>query len=373
MEKRYQIFVSSTYVDLSEERLEVMRALLELDCIPSGMEYFPANNDEQWTFIKDLIDQCDYYIVVIGARYGSLAADGLSYTEKEYRYALERGIPIAAFLHASPENISLKNGELDSEKREKLSNFRHLAQQKLCKTWSSQAELGAVVSRSLTQLIKRNPRPGWVRSDQLASSEASQEILRLRQIIDKKDAEIIHLNSQRVASTSELAQGNDEVELAFTVSLTDRAQDYHSPNRRFRVTGSRTATWDDIFKSIAPELLTTSKDSVIKSAISRYLKDLEADSYYENYPDLDITSFSITNNSLQLVVLQFSALGLVELSNTEDEKGKLIRLANLTKQGRDYLVTSSAAKRGQKIFTTSGTDISTKAPHLAPSEISESE
>ena len=107
MEKRYQVFVSSTYKDLTEERLEVMKALLELDCIPSGMEYFPANNDEQWSFIKDLIDQCDYYIAVLGARYGSIADDGLSYTEKEYRYAIEKGIPVASFIHANPENIPL--------------------------------------------------------------------------------------------------------------------------------------------------------------------------------------------------------------------------------------------------------------------------
>ena len=34
MEKRYQVFVSSTYQDLQEERQEVMHALLEQDCIP---------------------------------------------------------------------------------------------------------------------------------------------------------------------------------------------------------------------------------------------------------------------------------------------------------------------------------------------------
>jgi hypothetical protein len=64
MQKRYQVFLSSTFRDLEVERLEVMRALLELDCFPCGMEYFPASNDDQWSFIKDLIDQCDYYVVV---------------------------------------------------------------------------------------------------------------------------------------------------------------------------------------------------------------------------------------------------------------------------------------------------------------------
>ena len=62
--KKYQVFVSSTYEDLKEERKEVMQALLELDCIPSGMELFPAADDDQWTLIKRVINECDYYIVI---------------------------------------------------------------------------------------------------------------------------------------------------------------------------------------------------------------------------------------------------------------------------------------------------------------------
>src|SRR3954453_20031505 len=102
MEKRYQVFVSSTYLDLIEARAEVMQALLELDCIPAGMELFPAANDDQWTLIKNVIDDCDYYVVVIAGRYGSLSAEGISYTEMEYRYALEKSKPIIAFLHKDP-------------------------------------------------------------------------------------------------------------------------------------------------------------------------------------------------------------------------------------------------------------------------------
>jgi hypothetical protein len=64
VDKRYQVFVSSTYQDLQEERKEIMQVLLELDCMPSGMELFPATNDDQWTLIKSVIDDSDYYIVV---------------------------------------------------------------------------------------------------------------------------------------------------------------------------------------------------------------------------------------------------------------------------------------------------------------------
>lgn len=72
MDKKYQVFVSSTYIDLVEERQEVMQALLELDCIPIGMELFPAADEEQWSLIKRLIDDCDYYILIVGGRYGSV-------------------------------------------------------------------------------------------------------------------------------------------------------------------------------------------------------------------------------------------------------------------------------------------------------------
>lgn len=72
MEKKYQVFVSSTYQDLQKERQEVMQALLELDCIPVGMELFPAADDDQWTLIKGLISDCDYYVLIVAGRYGSI-------------------------------------------------------------------------------------------------------------------------------------------------------------------------------------------------------------------------------------------------------------------------------------------------------------
>ncbi len=91
-EKRYQVFVSSTYEDLQEERQEIMQALLELDCIPSGMELFPAADEDQWTLIKRVIDDCDYFIVVVGGRYGTVSpTTSMSYTQMEYEYALKKG------------------------------------------------------------------------------------------------------------------------------------------------------------------------------------------------------------------------------------------------------------------------------------------
>lgn len=60
MDKRYQVFISSTFVDLVDERQAVLKAILELDQMPAGMELFPASDDEAWRLIRDVIDASDY-------------------------------------------------------------------------------------------------------------------------------------------------------------------------------------------------------------------------------------------------------------------------------------------------------------------------
>jgi len=344
MEKRYQVFLSSTYLDLKEERLEVMRALLELDCIPSGMEYFPATNDDQWSFIQELIDQCDYYVVVVGARYGSMSSDGLSFTEKEYRYALEKGIPVIGFVHGQPDSVPQGKAEADQDGRKKLEEFRKLVQSKLCKTWSSPAELGAVVSRSLTQLIKRNPRPGWVRSDRLASSEANEEILRLRLAIDKKDEEISRLTVVYSAASGTLAQGEDQLELTFSVTLSDPNLPY--PVRTSRFSSQIVVTWDQVYKSFAPHLLTPTKFSEIKSGINRLVREKELEKVQDIYPNLNVGAFNVTDSTLQMIYVQFTAMNFLEISNSEDKDGKPYKVATLSPHGKAYLIKASAIKRG---------------------------
>ena len=130
MEEKYQVFVSSTYEDLQEERKEVMKVLLQMDCIPSGMELFPAADEDTWTLVKGVIDDCDYYMVIIGGRYGSTDSDGMGFTEKEYQYAVEKGKPIIAFLHGDPDSIPQGDAEDTDEGKRKLSEFRDLVRKR---------------------------------------------------------------------------------------------------------------------------------------------------------------------------------------------------------------------------------------------------
>jgi hypothetical protein len=217
MEKRFQVFVSSTFRDLEEERQEVMHALLELDCMPSGMELFPAANETQWELIKRVIDDCDYYLLILGGRYGSIGPEGLSYTEMEYDYAISVGKPTIAFLHKEPGKIESEKSEKSEEGQDKLNRFRKKIEKKLCKHWISPADLGSVVSRSLIQLIKREPAVGWVRANELADKDATMELLRLRDQLDKLKAELSATRTSAPKGTEKLSQDDDEHLINYTV------------------------------------------------------------------------------------------------------------------------------------------------------------
>ena len=104
-DRKYQVFVSSTYTDLQEERNKLLFSILELNLIPAGMEYFPAIDEEQMEYIRRVIDESDYYVLILGARYGSSDGQGISYTEREYDYAVQKGKKIIALVHRNPDKI----------------------------------------------------------------------------------------------------------------------------------------------------------------------------------------------------------------------------------------------------------------------------
>lgn len=177
MDKRYQIFISSTFSDLEEERKTVMDGILECNCFPSGMEMFPALEMEQFEYIKKKIDESDYYILVIAGKYGSLASDGISYTEKEYDYAVSKKIPVLAFIKKDIETIAAKNTDQNQEKKEQLLKFRkRVSEGRLVKFWDHKYELKNCIKDSLNSAFLQNPRIGWIRSDSVLEKENAQNI-----------------------------------------------------------------------------------------------------------------------------------------------------------------------------------------------------
>jgi hypothetical protein len=61
MEPKHQVFVSSTFQDLQNERRVVMEQILNMGNIPVGIELFQAANESQWNYIKRRIYSCESY------------------------------------------------------------------------------------------------------------------------------------------------------------------------------------------------------------------------------------------------------------------------------------------------------------------------
>lgn len=178
---KYTIFVSSTYEDLKDERQAIVGSLLTKGFIPVGMEQFHAAPTSQWEVITSMIDECDYYLLIIGGCYGSIDDEsGLSYTEKEYRYAKVHNVPVIAFLPTNPGNITKNKMDTeDTEKKQELLTKFKCTVEKDNNTvgfYEGIEGLKSEVLSSLDNLTRFEPRLGWIRYDSIKS--IVREVLR---------------------------------------------------------------------------------------------------------------------------------------------------------------------------------------------------
>lgn len=193
--KKYQIFVSSTYTDLAEVRKGVIDSIQRLNHFPVGMEQFSADDDEQWQIIQETIQQTDYYICIIGHRYGSLGKDGVGYTEMEWDYAKSLGIPIMSFVRN--RNVPTTPSERDSDPAqiERLNLFIEKATaDKMVDFWTDLNDLNNKVIISLSKAFSRKPRPGWIRTESERVAEEMAMLMKenrsLRNELEKMTSQI---------------------------------------------------------------------------------------------------------------------------------------------------------------------------------------
>jgi hypothetical protein len=312
MHKRYQVFLSSTFVDLEEERKEVMAALQKAGHLVVGMELFPSDTDESWEVIKRVIDQSDYYVLVVGGRYGSIGKEGKSYTEMEYDYAKEQGLPVLAFLHKIPEN--LPNKHVEKSNPGKLEEFRKKIETlHNRRTWSTKHDLATEVLASISQAVNLRPRVGWVRGDIAEDHSAlSKKLEDLRVEYDAiradRDRLAKRVGELEVDNRKQLiAWGDDEVEIA--IAVEEKGSKEKPEGVAF------TTNWNRIFDLVAPKLIgwcsvnkaTRDVESILQHEVSRQSSTT---------PQWEFTG--LTDDSLDTIRNQLLALELILVEKKSD-------------------------------------------------------
>lgn len=328
MDKRYQVFVSSTYIDLKDERKSVTQTLMEMDCIPAGMELFPATDEEQWAFIKKIIDDCDYYLLIVGGRYGSLGAEGLSYTEMEFDYAVEKGIKVVALLHGSPDKLTIEKSEITEEARAKLQAFREkVSKGRLVKNWTSPSDLPGLVSLSLVKTMKAFPAVGWVRASEGSNEGLLKEINELRKENDRLNLELSQVKDLKDATYNvpNLADFDDEYTL--------RGSHWDGMSTHG---WAAKLTWGEIFYYISPYLVSCRKESSVKEVLLEAVcSKIGCGAYMSDLQDQDF----------QTVAVQMQALGVISIVVSELVGDVVDPVWVLTSQGQKKMVELRAVKK----------------------------
>lgn len=325
MEKRFQVFVSSTYADLKDERQRVIQALMEMDCIPAGMEIFPAADDEQWEFIKKVIDDCDYYLLIIGGRYGSLSAEGVSYTEKEYDYAVSLGLKVLVFLHQDPEQISLGKSDTDPTLRAKLDNFRtKVSANRLVKFWRNADELPGLVALSLSKTIKAYPAIGWARANNISNNELLNDLNSLRKENAQLREQIQTHGSAEPLETLNLASLEEHFDL--TVKWTE----YNPRGADYKMQESIKRSWGQIFSLIAPNLQEHPSDGSVRYNLGTLLLK-------EIHPGKDRTA-TVEQTEFETVRIQLLALDLISVRYSNTVQGGTALFWSLTDRGLQKMI-----------------------------------
>ncbi|MED2615405.1 hypothetical protein COF41_29865 [Bacillus toyonensis] len=167
MQKKLQVFISSTFTDLEEERQTAVQAVLNAGHIPAGMELFKAADISQKETIKKWIEESDVYMLILGGRYGSIDEEtGKSYTHWEYDYAKQLGKPrFAIVIHEKAlEQKVMKLGFNVTERDNpvKYQEFRVVVLDKISKFYSDLKDIKIAVLESLKEYEKDKKLTGWV-------------------------------------------------------------------------------------------------------------------------------------------------------------------------------------------------------------------
>jgi hypothetical protein len=292
VQKKYQVFISSTFRDLVDERQDTLKSVLDMGNIPSGMEIFPAADVEQFDYIKKIIDECDYYVLIVAARYGSMDEEGVSFTEKEYRYAVHQKKTVLAFIHGELGSVAVDKADTDRALQEKLAAFRReVAKSRLVQFWKSRDDLKAKVIISLHKAISEYPALGWMRANAAASEDLLAQVNQLRLENDE-------LRSRMVTpfdGEEQLAPPTSSFSIQYKYQYFDR-------NAWRGAQDTAAVDWRTLLVLLAPQF-TSPRRNIIASLLSTALKEKKF--IPTNREEIDIFSTDLGTIQAQLHALGF--------------------------------------------------------------------
>jgi hypothetical protein len=183
MKRKLQVFVSSTYTDLVDERQAAVAAILKAGHIPAGMELFTAGDVSQMETIKRWIDESDIYMLILGGRYGSLeSTSGISYTELEYDYASLKGKPsFSVVITEAALDLKIRGGGsafLEQVNPSGLALFRKKVLSNVSSFFSDTKDIRLCIYESMSDYVGNSSLKGWIAAEEIESIQILKDEIR---------------------------------------------------------------------------------------------------------------------------------------------------------------------------------------------------
>lgn len=262
---------------MQPERSVLAQTLASLGFFSWGLE---ARTPLTTAFARRQIDDCDYFVLLLGSRYGDLSASGVSYVHLEYIYAITKQKPVLVILHESPETRAPELQELTKEGQRKFEDFRRQLQRErdMVVTFREPRELEVILRHAMPQLTQRYPALGWVRP-----SDAPMKALQLEnEKLREKVAYLTNLGRTRVPTNSKIQPnvsqiGDDASQLDVPVVRGDevipfdyRVHAYQDGNFR-ELRPRRKMTWNEILLTVGPGFRPAAPEENFARLLNDYL------------------------------------------------------------------------------------------------------
>jgi hypothetical protein len=295
--------------------------------------------------------------LIIGGRYGTTSPDGISYTEKEYDYAVEKGLKVICLIHKNPDAIPAGKTDKDPEMQKKLNLFcEKVKKGRLVKHWEKPEELKALAISGLNYAFRNYPAIGFVRANLVPDENTSSEILKLRNRITELEMQIESISNNAPAGSEKLAQGDDLFEFNFIYKFSTLKPSSYSGQMRTDTSVWKKATakisWDVIFLIIVPLLVNEANEEFMKEQIdiliyeSNY-KIVKANISKENEDKIKLSDFSLNDKDFQTIKIQLKSLGLI----TKSPKNRSVKdkgtYWTLTPYGDNMMTRLIAIRKGK--------------------------
>jgi hypothetical protein len=131
VKRKYQVFISSTFSDLAEHRRQAVLAIVKAGHFPLALEYHGLEASTKSDTIRTAIAECQFYVLILGHRYGTVASgqppgQEKSYVEHELDYATTKGLRVLTLVLNRNKAQQLRNElKLPDDKDERLNEDKY--------------------------------------------------------------------------------------------------------------------------------------------------------------------------------------------------------------------------------------------------------